>query len=101
VYPRSLTRNPYPAAFAKPIPADGSGFFKPLKSLMTAHLTRDNHLPLAAVGACLVEQRPDWLPVIAKELVASKTTPQALAACGTSMPELEAAWMAWGKKKFP
>ena len=101
VHPRPPTRTPLPAAFARPIPPDGSGYFKPLESLMTGIVPRQSFMQLATVVAYLVEEKPDWLPVIARELVAGRTTPQALAACGTSVAELEKAWMAWGKEKFP
>jgi hypothetical protein len=102
VHPRSLTRNPFPAGFAAPTSADRSGYFKPLESLVGdgPGSVRD-HVQCASLVAYLVENKPGWLPVIARELAARRTTTEALAACGTSVAELEQAWMAWGKKTFP
>ena len=96
-----LARNPFPRAFAGRAPADG-GYFKALERVMS--LGPDSvptYVQCASVIAYLVENKPDWLRVIARELAAGKTTREALEACGSSVAELEREWLEWGKKKFP
>jgi len=101
VHPTSITRNPFPAEFARPIAADGSTFFKPLSQLLPSRVSTRNYAQLASVVAFLVEEKPQWLPVIARELAAGHDAEKALAACGSSVAELEKAWLAWGRVKFP
>jgi hypothetical protein len=101
IHPASISRNPFPAEFAKPVAPDGSTFFKPLSQLLAGRVSTRNYAQLATVVAFLVEEKPQWLPLIARELAAGHDADKALAACGSSVADLEKEWLAWGRVKFP
>ena len=101
LYPHSLDPAVYPREFARGIPPEGPGLFRPLKEVMGPRGMPRQYAQLACVMAYLVEEKPQWLPMIAKSLADGETTEQALKRCGTTFDELEAAWLAWGKQKFP
>ena len=96
VYPGAVDRADLAANFARPIKPDGSGFFKPLDRLLDKLVTPPNYAQLATLVAYLVQDKPQWLPVLAKELTAGRTAEQAFAKCGTSLADLQSAWMKWG-----
>ena len=100
VFPRSLDPRMLPPQFARPIPADGSGTFLPLGALMTKRVSTKHYAQLVTLMAYLVEEKPQWLPVVAQALADGKRVEQALEACGTTAAELEAEWFKWGKARF-
>jgi hypothetical protein len=100
LYPQSLDPAVYPREFARGIPPAGPGLLRPLKEVMGRRGMPRQYAQLASVTAYLVEEKPQWLPVIAKSLADGETTEQALKRCGTTFADLEAAWLEWGKQRF-
>lgn len=100
VYPESLSWQTYTRNFARPIAADGSTFFKPLKSLTSRRAGAKSYAQLASVVAFLIEERPDWLPQIASGLAAGRPIATVLSRCGTDFEKLQAEWLAWGRRQF-
>jgi hypothetical protein len=98
--PESLDRRTYAQNFAKPIAADGSGFFKPLASLLGEQVEPANYAQLASLVAFLVEEHPDWLEAMAMAMAAGASVEAGLVECETDLPTLEKLWMAWGARTF-
>jgi hypothetical protein len=101
VFPNSLDRETYPRNFARADLNDGRGLFRPLRQLLTRRVSTREHAQLASLVAYLVEQKPAWLPTIARSLADGDSAERALGRCGTSFAELEKAWLAWGAEHFP
>jgi hypothetical protein len=99
VYPKSIDRKQLASNFSDPIKPDGSGFFKPLDGLLRKRVNARQYAQVATLVAYLVQEKPQWLPVIAKELRDGRTTEQALRKCGTTVADLQAAWLKWGEAK--
>jgi hypothetical protein len=99
VYPRSIDRRALAENFRRPIAADGSGFFKPLDRLLAGRVGTRQYAQLGTLVAYLIDQKPQWLPVIARTLGDGGTAEQAFQQCGTTLPELQDAWMKWGAEK--
>ena len=99
VYPKSIDRRLLAANFRRPVPADGGGFFKPLGQVLGKRLPTRHYAQAGTLVAYLVEQKPRWLPVIAEVLSAGGSAETAFAKCGTTLPELQDAWMKWGADK--
>jgi hypothetical protein len=100
VYPRSLDWRVFRRHFSRPIADDGSGFFKPLKTLLTDRVGMAHYAQLTSLVAFFLEERPDWLRKIAAGLAAGEPIETVLSECGTDFDELQAAWFAWGKRRF-
>lgn len=101
VYPKSLPAGSYARAFARPVRADGRGLFQPLPDLFNGRVSGRNYAQLASLVAYLVEEKPQWLPKIARAVADGASADAAFRQFGTDLPTLEAAWHAWGKKRFP
>ena len=99
VYPKSIDRRELASNFSAPIEPDGSGFFKPLDGLLRKRVNARQYAQVATLVAYLVQEKPQWLPIIAGELRDGRTTEEALRKCGTTVADLEAAWLKWGKEK--
>jgi hypothetical protein len=99
LYPQSVDRRALAANFRKPIPADGSGFFKPLNQVLGGRLPTRQYAQVGTLVAYVVDQKPQWLPVIAEALSAGGDAEMAFGKCGTTLPELQDAWMKWGAEK--
>lgn len=100
VYPGSLDWETYRRNFATPVAADASGFFKPLEGMMTRRVSTGTYAQLASLIAFLAEERPEWLPKIARGLAEGRPVSEVLKACGTDFAGLQAEWFAWGEKRF-
>ena len=85
--------------FRKPIPADGSGFFKPLNQVLAGRLATRQYAQVGTLVAYVVDQKPQWLPVVAETSSAGGDAETAFKKCGTTLPELQDAWMKWGAEK--
>jgi hypothetical protein len=99
LYPQSVDRRALAANFRKPIPADGSGFFKPLNQVLGGRLPTRQYAQVGTLVAYVVDQKPQWLPVIAEALSAGGDAEMAFGKCGTTLPELQGAWTKWGGEK--
>ena len=100
VHPRSLPRSAYVKNFAQPIDPSGNGFFKPLETLFTKPVTTKEYAQLASLAAFLVEKDPKLLRELARGLADGETATEVLARGGTSWPQLQAAWLAWGRQRY-
>jgi hypothetical protein len=100
VYPQVIERKSLVGSFKAPIQADGSGFFKPLDQILGKRANPRTYAQLATLVAYLAEEKPQWLPTIAKELVDGRTSEQAFNKCGTTLADLQAAWLKWGREKI-
>ena len=99
VYPQTIDRGQLAGHFRQPISPDGRGFFKPLAPLLARRLATPHYAQVGTLVAYLVDQKPEWLPVIAKALADGATAEAAFRKCGTTLPELQDAWMKWGVEK--
>ena len=99
VYPKSIDRKQLASNFSAPIKPDGSGFFKPLDGLLRKRVNTRQYAEVATLVAYLVQEKPQWLPIVAKELPDGRTAEQALRKCGTTVADLQAAWLKWGEAK--
>jgi len=99
VYPKSVDRRALAGNFRRPIKADGSGFFKPLDPMLEKVVPVRQQALVATVVAYLLDQKPTWLPLIAEALADGASVGEALKQCGTTLPELQDAWMKWGAEK--
>lgn len=68
--------------------------------MLTEKAKPRDYLQLATVGAYLVEEKPEWLPLIATAASDGETLEQALMRCGVSLSEFEKAWLEWGRTRF-
>ncbi len=100
VYPKSLEAGSFARAFAAPIRAEGHGLFRPLPDLLGGRPTVRNYAQLASLIAYLVEEKPAWLPKIARAVADGATADAAFGQCGTDLRAVQAAWQAWGQKRF-
>ena len=98
-YPELVAARRLAEAFAQPADAENREF-KPLAELFGRRVNFPEYPQLASVVAYLVTEKPQWLPVIAAELVDGRTADQAFRKCGTTVPQLEEAWMKWGRAYF-
>ena len=98
-YPESVAPRRLAEAFSKPVDPDAP-HFKPLEELLRRRVNPPEYAQLASLIAYLVTEKPQWLPTIAVELTDGRTAEQAFRKCGTTLPQLEEAWMKWGKAHF-
>lgn len=96
LHPKSLDRKWLVDAFGMPIHPDGTGYFKPLDQLLGRRVSIREYPQIASLCAYLVDEKPQWLPALAAEFVNGRTTEQAFRKCGTTLPQVQAAWMKWG-----
>ena len=99
LYPRSVDRRQLAGNFRKPIAPDGSGFFKPLGQVLGRRVPPRQYAQVGTLVAYLVDQKPQWLPIVARSLAAGGTAEEAFRACGTTPAEVQDAWMKWGADK--
>lgn len=100
-YPKSLEPGAYARAFAQPVRADRRGLFQPLATVLGGRVSTRSYAQLASLFAYLVEEKPQWLPKIARAVADGATADAAFRQCGTDLPAVEAAWHAWGQERFP
>jgi hypothetical protein len=99
VYPRSLPAGVLALNFPKGV-SDDRTLFRPLHTVLTGQVPPRDYAQVATLAYYLVEEKPQWLPTLAKALADGQTTERALAACGTTFDDLERAWLAWGQRRF-
>jgi hypothetical protein len=99
LYPQSVDRRALAANFRRPIDPNGKGFFKPLGQVLGRKVPAQQYAQVGTLVAYLVDQKPQWMPVIAKSLAAGGTAEEAFQACGVSLDELQDAWLKWGAAK--
>jgi len=101
VYPQSLDPQTYVQNFRKPIDPSGQGFFKPLEMLFSLPATPRQYAQLASLVAYLLENDQPLLRELARGLADGQTAEEILLNHGTSWQQLQDAWLAWGRQKFP
>lgn len=100
-YPESVAGRTFAEAFARPLEAEGVGeAFKPLAELFGRRVNPPEYPQLASLIGYLVTEKPQWLPTIAAELVSGRSAEQAFRRCGTTVAQLEEAWVTWGRALF-
>jgi hypothetical protein len=99
LYPQSVDRRALAANFRRPVDPEGKGFFKPLGQVLGRRVPARQYAQVGMLVAYVVDQKPQWLPVIAKSLVAGGTAEEAFRACDVTLDELQDAWMKWGAAK--
>jgi hypothetical protein len=99
VYPRSIDRRALAANFRSPVAPDGRSFFKPLAQVLGRKVPAQQYAQVGTLVAYLVDQKPQWLPAIAKSLAAGGTAEDAFGACGVNLGDLQDAWLKWGAEK--
>jgi hypothetical protein len=68
--------------------------------LLVGRVSTRNYLQLATLVAFLVDEHVDWLDKIALGLADGHELSEILDDIGTSFQELQAEWLAWGKRVF-
>ncbi|MGE0431968.1 MAG: hypothetical protein AB7K09_00690 [Planctomycetota bacterium] len=100
LYRQSIGRDALVKNFRTPPRADGRGFFKPMRVLLTQPVTGLSYLQLASLMAFIDTQHRDWFPRIARGVADGQPVERVLASVGTDFAKLEAEWYAWGAKAF-
>lgn len=99
VYPASLKGGTYGRRFGEGL--DANSFFRPLSELVAAPCDASRYAQLASIIAFLVEEHGDWLDRLAAGAAAGTPIDATLRECGTTLDELQSAWLAWGRGRFP
>jgi hypothetical protein len=100
VYPQSLPPEAYPRLFAGGVKDAPDSLFRPLKKVLNEPVTGRQYAQLASLMAYLAEQKPDWLPPIAKAVADGEPLEPVFDRLQTSHEKLEADWLAWGRARF-
>ncbi len=98
LHPESLDLRTWRRQFARGVDADS--FFRPLRDLTSARPGLDRYAQLASVVGFLVAERPGWLGAIARGLADGRPIDDVLAELKTTLEQLQADWLAWGRATY-
>lgn len=98
VYPDSLPRSTYIQQFEVGVTEES--FFRPLAAITGDDVPHSHYAQLATLVAFLMDKHPDWMGPLVRSLVAGENVARFLADNGTSITDLQAAWLAWGRARF-
>jgi len=101
LYPQTMDERELAARFPRPIDPDAvGGAFKPLGRLMSVRPSMKEYPQLASLVAFLMEKKPGALEAMALEMTLGGGPEDALTKRGSSLAELQAEWLEWGKARF-
>lgn len=100
LFPTSLGEPSFAAAFARD---PGPGGWTPLGELFSAErgLPAGFDTQVASLVAFLALERPEWLRGLCAGLGAGQPTAAILTGLGTDPAGVQAAWLAWGRARYP
>lgn len=98
LHPESFELRAWRRAFIAGVKDDG--LFRPLRAVVDGGVSPERYAQLASLVGFLLAERPGWVGALARGLADREPVADVLARLGSSLEQLEADWVAWGRATY-